>query len=164
MKKIFLILICFSFVFAHAQTLKGGVLEEYIPSGFYGSWGVISKLESSNNPGFFNFESRDVWNLSGHGNILVLENLKSGAYSEIIVKEKTKDGKTLKFNRQKTIKEKENKIIFKEQVSFSLNKNNFSGFDDYTFEKYDKNNKLIEKNIAKYVIKGTKISGKTPSE
>ena len=67
--------------------LKGGVVEEYIPEGFFGSWAVISKLESSNNPMYFNYESRDIWTLSGYDNVLILENLQSGAWGKIIVKE-----------------------------------------------------------------------------
>ena len=87
MKKILSILVLFLFFSANAQMLKGGVSEDYIPKGFFGSWGVISKLNSSNNPTLFNYESRDVWMLSGYGNTLILENLESGARSEITVKD-----------------------------------------------------------------------------
>ena len=100
MKKIFLILTLFSFLSVGAQTLKGGVSQDYIPKGFFGSWGVISKLSNSNNPSLFNYESRDIWTLSGYGDTLVLENLESGARSEIKVKDKSHDGKTLKFERE----------------------------------------------------------------
>ena len=101
MKK--LILICFAFCFlllsSNAMVLKGSVNEDYIPNGFYGTWGVISKLKSSNNPALFNSESRDVWVLSGHSNVLVLENLQSGARSEITIKQKSNKKDTLKFER-----------------------------------------------------------------
>ena len=85
MKKILLILLSLFFISAQAQTLHGGVSEDYIPKGFFGSWGVISKLDSSNNPVLFNKESRDIWTLSGYDNILILENLESGAKSEIVI-------------------------------------------------------------------------------
>ena len=87
MRKIIAVLFFVLFFQVNAFVLKGNVQEQYIPSGFFGSWGVISKLTSSNNPTAFNFESRDIWTLSGQGNTLVLENLESGAHSEIIVKE-----------------------------------------------------------------------------
>lgn len=163
MKKVLLIIFSFIFMlaFASPSPLKGGVSEEYIPKGFFGSWGVISKLQNSNNPSFFNFQSKDIWTLSGRGDVLILQNLESGAISEIQIKEKVLDGKTLKFQRQKISKKGEFKIIYKETVQFKLSGNNFSGSDDFVVEKYDKNNSLIEKNSANYRVEGVKISGTT---
>lgn len=163
MKKLFLIALSFLFLGAYATTLKAGVQETYIPDGFFGSWGVISKLKNSNNPSLFNRESRDIWVLSGYGNTLILENLKSGAHSQIQIKEKNKDGKTLKFERIKKITENDEKVVYREIVSFVLNGNNFSGTDNYIVEKYDKTNVLKEKNEANYVIEGVKISGTKPN-
>jgi len=159
MKKIFLIIFCLFFAFTHAEALKGGVIEEYVPKGFYGSWGVISKLKSTNNPSKFNYESKDIWILSGQGNILILQNLESGAYSEITIKEKSIEGKTLKFDRQKTIKTKEGKEIHKEGVIFTLLGKNFSGTDNFIVESYDKNNNLLKTDSALYRVEGVKISG-----
>lgn len=161
MKKILLsILLSMLFLSANAFNLKGGVVEEYIPQGFFGSWGVISKLNSSNNPAAFNFESRDVWTLSGAGNKLILQNLQSGAYSEIIIKEKSKKN-TLKFARTKTVNKNGQKIVYHETVSFELLGNNFSGTDKFVVEKYD-GVKLVEKNEATYIIAGVRISGQNP--
>ncbi len=162
MKKIILSLGCLLFLCCSAVSLKGGVSEEYIPKGFFGSWGVISKLNSSNNPTVFNFESRDIWTLSGYNNILILENLESGARSEIEVKDKSKDGNSLKFERKKIVIEKGLKIIYKETVSFRLQGNNFSGTDNFIIERYNKNGKLEKKDIASYTIAGIKISGSSP--
>lgn len=162
MKKALLIIFSFIFLNVQAMTLKGGVAEEYIPKGFYGSWGVISKLQNSNNPTFFNFQSKDIWVLSGHGDVLVLQNLESGAVSEIRVKEKTTDGKTLKFQRKKISKVDDHKIIYKETVQFKLSGNNFSGSDDFVVEKYNNKGVLIEKNQANYRVEGVKISGNKP--
>ena len=159
MKKVILILFCFLFITVHAQTLKGGVVEEYIPKGFFGSWGVIAKLQSATDTSKFNYESKDIWMLSGYSNILILQNLESGAYSEIEVKEKSIEGKTLKFERQKTIKTKEGKQIQKERVEFVLSGNNFSGKDIFVLENFDKNNKLQNTNSATYNIEGVRISG-----
>lgn len=158
-KKIVLSLICLLFLYSNAQALKGGVVEEIVPHGFYGSWGVISKLVDSNNPVLFNFESRDIWILSGVGNKLILENLESGAHSEIIVQEKAKDGKTLTFNREKTVKSGEKKTVYKERVQFILNGNNFSGFDEFSVFVYNLDGKLESKNTAKYNVSGVRISG-----
>ena len=161
MKKFLLILFSFLISFSYAQTLKGGVSEEFVPKGFYGSWGVISKLKSSTNPTMFNYESRDIWVLSGYGNALILENLESGAHSEIIIKEKNKDGKTLKFQRQKIVDRGNKKTIYKETVTFVLSDKNFSGSDDFIVEQYEKN-ELIKTDSAHYEVSGVKISGDSP--
>ena len=162
MKKILSILVLFLFFSVNAQMLKGGVSEDYIPKGFFGSWGVISKLNSSNNPTLFNYESRDVWMLSGYGNKLILENLESGARSEITVKDKSVNGKTLKFEREKIVKENGKKVVYKETVSFVLYGNNFSGTDDFVVERYDSDDEFVKKDSAKYVISGVRISGTNP--
>lgn len=142
--------------------LKAGIEENYIPKGFYGSWGVISKLQNCTNSDLFNFESRDIWVLSGYNQRLILENIETGAYSEIIVKEKSANGKTLKFERQKTVNKNDNKIIYKETVSFILDNNKFSGFDNFIVEKYSKNGILLSKDSANYKVEGIKISGQNP--
>ncbi len=163
MKKIFLILISMLFLTVNADVLKGGVSEEYIPKGFFGSWGVISKMNSSNNPIAFNQESRDIWNLSGYDNTLILENLESGAHSEIKIKEKVSDNRTLKFSRQKEVKTADGKKIYKETVEFTLLGNNFSGTDDFIIEHYNEENKLIKKDEARYSVAGVRISGQSPN-
>ena len=162
MKKLLFCLFFLLFLNVQAFSLKGGVSEEYIPQGFFGSWGVISKLDSTNNPNLFNMESRDIWTLSGHSDVLVLQNLKSGARSEIRVKEKAKDGKTLKFQREKIANNENGKIIYREIVKFTLLGNNFSGNDKFIVEKYDKTGVLQEKNKANYIVEGVKISGDKP--
>lgn len=162
MKKFIFIFLCFIFFSTNAQTLKAGIEETFVPAGFYGSWGVISKLKNCTNPDIFNFESRDIWILSGYGEVLVLENIESGAKSEIIMKEKNKDGKTLKFERQKTVVNFDEKIIYKETVTFVLNGNNFSGTDNFVIEKYTKKGSLISKNSANYQVEGVKIAGLKP--
>ena len=159
MRKIILLFVCFLFSFAGSETLKGGVYQEYIPKGFFGSWGVISKLNSATTPQKFNYESKDIWVLSGYSNILILQNIESGAYSEIKIKEKSIEGKTLKFERQKTVRTKEGKQIHKETVEFCLLGNNFSGTDKFIVENYDKNNNFTTADTATYNIEGVRISG-----
>jgi hypothetical protein len=106
-------------------------------------------------------ESKDIWMLSGYSNILILQNLESGAYSEIQIQEKSIEGKTLKFERQKNINTKEGKQIHKEIVQFKLSGNNFSGTDKYIVENYDKTNKLQNADSATYIVEGVRISGET---
>ena len=163
MRKFILLIFSLFFLCADASILKGSVSEEYIPSGFFGSWGVISKLDSSNNPTMFIYQSRDIWTLSGHSNVLVLQILQSGARSEIRIKDKASDGRTLKFEREKIVKQDDlSKVIYREIVSFRLLGNNFSGTDKFIVEEYDKNNSLIKKNEALYIVEGVKISGSKP--
>ena len=162
MKKFILILIIFLSLSVNADALKGGVVEEYIPNGFFGSWGVISKLKTASTPEMFNYESKDIWTLSGYSNILILENLESGARSEITIKEKSLDGKTLKFQREKTVKNGSEKIIYKETVEFVLFGDNFKGNDNYVVEKYDLKGNIIKTDKAGYTISGIRISGTNP--
>lgn len=162
LKKLFLIFILLLFSFCTAETLKAGISEEYVPNGFYGSWGVISKLSECNNYKLFNSESKDVWTLSGYSNVLYLQNLESGAQSQIILKEKSKNN-ALNFQREKVVNKPNNqKIIYKEAVKFVLYDNVFKGNDDFVVEEWQ-NNKLIKKSSAKYKILGTKISGTNPN-
>lgn len=163
MKKFLLLIFSLFLISAQGQTLRGGVSEDYIPKGFFGSWGVISKLDSSNNPIMFNKESRDIWTLSGYDNVLILENLESGAKSEIVIKQKNKDKNSLKFERIKTVPNEQGKTVYREIVEFNLFDKHFSGTDNFTVEKYDIKNKLIEKNEAKYIVSGVRLSGKTPN-
>ena len=162
MKKIVIVLFCFLSFIAKSEILKGGITEEYIPKGFFGSWGVISKLNKASTPEMFNFESRDVWMLSGYGNVLILENLESGARSEMVLKEKSLDGKTLKFQREKTVNNNGKKITYKESVEFILSGNNFKGKDAYTVLKYDLKGNIIKTDTADYTISGVRISGTNP--
>lgn len=153
MKKLFVILFMVFLSFcANAQTLKGGVYEEYIPNGFFGSWGVITKLQSTNSPNLFNYQSKDIWTLSGYNNILILDNFKTGATSKIEIKEKSIPD-TLKFDR----KIKKDKTIRREIVEFKLNGNKFSGTYKYIIEKYNEKNILLERNEAIYSAQGVKL-------
>ena len=98
---------------AQGFSLKGTVNHEIIPKGFYGTWGVVSKLKSSNNPEVFNEHSKDIWVLSGQGNVLILENKLSGAKSEVIIKNKNKEKDTLKFSREKIVENENKKTVYK---------------------------------------------------
>jgi len=145
-----------------AETLKGGAVYDEIPKGFFGTWHVTSKIDYSNNAKMFNPLSVDIWNLSGAGNVLVLENATTGAKSSIQVTSNKGnfDGKTLKFQRTKEKVEGKYKIIQKESPEFVLEGDIFRGFDTFIVEKYE-NNKLISKDIVKYKVIGQKLSGES---
>ena len=170
MKRIFLLVAVLIFIImlqmqtaaqiAMAETLKGGAVYEVIPKGFFGVWHVTSKMQSSNNPKMFNKLSVDIWNLSGAGNVLILENAMTGAKSSIQIEADNKklDGKTLKFMRIKEERSGKYKYIQRESPEFVLDGNIFRGFDTFIIEKYE-DNKLISKDIVKYIVIGQKISG-----
>lgn len=147
---------------AYAETLRAGAVYDVIPKGFFGTWKVFSKMESSNNPSMFNKISVDIWNLSGAGNVLVLENAITGAKSSIQIESNkgSYDGKTLKFQRIKEEVSGNIKYIQKESPEFVLDGNTFKGFDTFIVEKY-KENKLISKDVVKYVVIGKKVSGES---
>ncbi len=153
----------FGFGAAFSETLKASInVDEYVPKGFMGSWGVISKLVDTTNPMLFNLNSKDIWVLSGYSNVLVLENPQSGAISSITLKDKAQNN-VLKFERQKIENKKDGKkVVFKEKVEFILKGKFFSGYDTFIVEQY-KNNKLIKKDSANYHVEGVRISGQNPS-
>lgn len=147
---------------AFSETLKGGTVYDVIPKGFFGTWKVFSKMESSNNPSIFNKISVDIWNLSGAGNVLVLENALTGAKSSIQVESNqgSFDGKTLKFQRVKEEVSGNIKYVQKESPEFVLEGDTFRGYDTFIVEKY-KENKLISKDVVKYNVLGKKVSGES---
>lgn len=166
MKKFLVLIIIFtaSIFPVNAEVLRGGATYDEIPKGFFGVWHVTSKMESSNNPSIFNKLSVDIWNLSGYGNVLILENSMTGAKSSIQVKpQKSYDGKSLKFTRVKEETQGKIKTIQREAPEFVLEGNIFRGFDTYIIEKYE-DNKLISKDIVKYKVIGQKISGESKFE
>ena len=162
-KAIFVILVLiFNTLFASAETLKGGTVYDIVPRGFFGTWHVVSKMQSSNNPKIFNKLSVDIWNLSAMGNVLILENAMTGAKSSIQMQPNkgAYDGKTLKFQRIKEEKEGRYKYIQRESPEFVLDGNVFRGYDTYIIEKYE-DNKLISKDVVKYIEIKKKISGES---
>lgn len=163
MKKLFLAAIFIFFLScpSHAEVLKGSASYDAPFKGFFGTWHVTSKIESSNNYSMFNKMSVDIWNLSGSGNVLVLENGLTGAVSSVTVENASKfpDGKKLKFTRVKEFTEGNYKYKHIESPEFILEGDIFKGYDTFTVEKYDLNNKLISVDVVKYKVIGQKIAG-----
>ncbi len=150
-----------TFNLSYAETLKASASYDEPMKGFFGTWHVTSKIESSNNYSMFNKLSVDIWNLSGHGNVLILENGLTGAKSSIQINGSSDnlDGKKLKFVRVKEYKEGNYKYRHTESPEFILEGNIFRGYDTFKVEKFDLDNKLVSTNIVKYKVVGQKIAG-----
>ena len=144
-----------------AETLKGSTSYDAPFKGFFGTWHVTSKIESSNNYSMFNKMSVDIWNLSGSGNVLILENGLTGAISQIKVDNALSnlDGKKLKFTRVKEFESDGFKYKHIEQPEFILDKDIFRGYDTFKVEKYDLKGNLISVDVVKYKVIGQKIAG-----
>lgn len=161
MKKILLVILLFFINPAFCTTLKGGTSYDVPLKGFFGTWHVTSKIETTTNRKMFNETSVDIWNLSGTNSVLLLENGLSGAKSSIQINEKydNLDGKKLKFKRVREYKIGNFKYIHTEEPEFVLNGNIFQGHDTYKVEKFDLNNNLISVDVVKYKVVGQKIAG-----
>ncbi len=160
MKKILFLILFLLFNPAFAEPLRGSASYTEPMKGFFGTWHVTSKIESSNNYPKFNKLSVDIWNLSGQNNVLILENVLTKAKSSITVdNEDNLDGKKLKFTRVKEFFEGKYKYKHTETPEFVLEGKIFKGFDTFKVEKYDLNGKLISLDVVKYKVIGQKIAG-----
>lgn len=141
--------------------MRGSTSFTEVPEGFFGTWHVTSKMESATNISMFNKMSVDIWNLSGAGNILILENVLTGASSNIKVEGATDnlDGKKLKFTRVKEFSTEGFRYKHIETPEFVLSGNIFKGYDTFRVEKYDLKNNLISVDVVKYKVVGQKIAG-----
>lgn len=135
------------------QIITGSVsLVNNVPSGFFGTWKVVSVQVYSNNPFLFNSMSVDYWKLEKYNNNLTLTNPESGATATVTLEE-VKDN-TIKFIR--TSDTPYEKVV--ETPEITLNGENFYGTDTIVINKY-KNNTLIGKEMVKFKLKGIKQSG-----
>lgn len=161
MKRIFVLLLLLFVLPVSAETLRGSTSYTEQLSGFFGTWHVTSKIESSNNYPKFNKLSVDIWNLSGQGNVLILENELSGATSSIQLDEKADnlDGKKLKFTRIKEFSDGKHKYRHVESPEFILDGKIFKGYDTFKVETYSLNGELISVDVVKYKVIGQKIAG-----
>lgn len=170
MRRLLILLLVFAGVIlsgildTEAVSLQGGVSENTINKGFFGTWHVTSKLIESNSSSEFNMLNVHIWNLSGYGNVLILENQFSGARSEIKVDKAIDgpnggvDGSLLKFKRVQEKGEGANKIVLTETPEITLKGDIFQGYDTFFIEKY-KDGVLYKKEVIKYKIVGQRIIG-----
>ncbi len=161
MKRIFVLILLLFVLPVSAETLKGSTSYTEALKGFFGTWHVTSKIESSNNYPMFNKLSVDIWNLSGQGNVLILENGLTGAISSIQVDnaQSNLDGKKLKFTRVKEFTDGKYKYRHIESPEFILDGDIFKGYDTFKVEKYSLNGGLVSVDVVKYKVIGQKIAG-----
>ena len=137
-----------------AVTLQTGVSIEKVPKMFFGSWQVEAQLEKTSNYSIFKPRSHDLWNLSRTGNVITLENPFTKAKADIQLS-KVED-KVVVFTKTSSY---DNKVL-RDSVTIRLGENTFAGYNDIILETrslYDGH--VLKSETAKYLIKGTKISG-----
>ena len=156
LKKIFVILILFIGLPVLAETLKASISTvDSIPNSFYGSWRVVAKLDKQSGSAYFKPQAVDFWNLSRTGNVIYLENPFSGANAT--VKLDYVDGNLIRFT--KTGDYDGNKKLT-DTVDLKLNGDKFTGVNYITLETFSiRDNSLIKKDTAIYLLAGEKISG-----
>lgn len=156
LKKIFVMLILFIGLPVLAETLKAGISTvDSIPNSFYGSWRVVAKLDKQSGSAYFKPQTVDFWNLSRTGNVIYLENPFSGANAT--VKLDYVDGNLIRFT--KTGDYDGNKKLT-DTVDLKLNGDKFTGVNYITLETFSiRDNSLIKKDTAIYLLAGEKISG-----
>lgn len=156
LKKIFVMLILFIGLPVLAETLKAGISTvDSIPNSFYGSWRVVAKLDKQSGSAYFKPQAVDFWNLSRTGNVIYLENPFSGANAT--VKLDYVDGNLIRFT--KTGDYDGNKKLT-DTVDLKLNGDKFTGVNYITLETFAiRDNSLIKKDTAIYLLAGEKISG-----
>lgn len=156
LKKIFVMLILFIGLPVLAEILKAGISTvDSIPNSFYGSWRVVAKLDKQSGSAYFKPQAVDFWNLSRTGNVIYLENPFSGANAT--VKLDYVDGNLIRFT--KTGDYDGNKKLT-DTVDLKLNGDKFTGVNYITLETFSiRDNSLIKKDTAIYLLAGEKISG-----
>lgn len=156
LKKIFVMLILFIGLPVLAETLKAGISTvDSIPNSFYGSWRVVAKLDKQSGSAYFKPQAVDFWNLSRTGNVIYLENPFSGANAT--VKLDYVDENLIRFT--KTGDYDGNKKLT-DTVDLKLNGDKFTGVNYITLETFSiRDNSLIKKDTAIYLLAGEKISG-----
>lgn len=161
---IIFVLVIFSIVFASVEqkvysdtptpVLKASV--SMVPTSFFGTWRVTSKLVDTDSPVTFKQSSLDLWNLSRTNNVITLSNPFNGANAEISIDSASNNYVVFKKNGRY-----DNKILT-DTVEIKLDGDYFKGFDYIRLDTYsDVNGKIIKTETAKYSIMGEKIAGQT---
>ena len=156
LKRIFVILILLIGIPVLSETLKAGITKiNDVPNSFYGSWRVVAKLDKQSGSVYFKPQSVDFWNLSRSGDVINLENPFTGANAT--VKLDYVDGNLIRFT--KTGDYDGNKKLT-DTVDLKLNGDKFTGVNYITLETFSiRDNSLIKKDTAIYLLAGEKISG-----
>ena len=136
-----------------SNVVRGSIsMSDRVPSGFFGSWKVVSVRSKTNNSNMFAPYSVDVWNLSKENDVITLSNPVSGAKASILVSEV--NGSTVMF--EKVSYDTDEKSV--ETPILTLEGDNFYGIDKIVVKTY-KDNQLVKEDSVEYKIKATKVSG-----
>lgn len=159
MKRIFVliaVILLSAFVYkVSAETvLKSGVSLEKLPNAIFGTWQVNAQLDRTSNYSVFKVQTKDVWNLSRSGNVITLENPFTKA--KAVVKVNQIEGNVVVFSRGSTC---DNRVL-KDTVTIRIEGDKFAGYDDLVYETLSLHDgHVMKRDTAKYLLKGTKISG-----
>ena len=159
MKRIFVLIVIIllsAFVYkVSAETvLKSGVSLEKLPNAIFGTWQVNAQLDRTSNYSVFKVQTKDVWNLSRSGNVITLENPFTKA--KAVVKVNQIEGNVVVFSRGSTC---DNRVL-KDTVTIRIEGDKFAGYDDLVYETLSLHDgHVMKRDTAKYLLKGTKISG-----
>ena len=159
MKRIFVLIVVIllsAFVYkVSAETvLKSGVSLEKLPKAIFGTWQVNAQLDRTSNYSVFKVQTKDVWNLSRSGNVITLENPFTKA--KAVVKVNQIEGNVVVFSRGSTC---DNRVL-KDTVTIRIEGDKFAGYDDLVYETLSLHDgHVMKRDTAKYLLKGTKISG-----
>ena len=159
MKRIFVLIVVIllsAFVYkVSAETvLKSGVSLEKLPNAIFGTWQVNAQLDRTSNYSVFKVQTKDVWNLSRSGNVITLENPFTKA--KAVVKVNQIEGNVVVFSRGSSC---DNRVL-KDTVTIRIEGDKFAGYDDLVYETLSLHDgHVMKRDTAKYLLKGTKISG-----
>lgn len=127
-----------------------------VPTSFFGTWRVTSKLVETDSPVTFKQSGLDLWNLSRTNDVITLSNPFNGANAEITINSVNNNCVVFKKNGKY-----DNKILT-DTVEIRLNGEEFKGFDYIRLDtRSDVNGKIIKTETAKYSITGEKIAGQS---
>lgn len=149
-----ILLSAFVYKVSAETVLKSGVSLEKLPNAIFGTWQVNAQLDRTSNYSVFKVQTKDVWNLSRSGNVITLENPFTKA--KAVVKVNQIEGNVVVFSRGSTC---DNRVL-KDTVTIRIEGDKFAGYDDLVYETlslYDGH--VMKRDTAKYLLKGTKISG-----
>lgn len=149
-----LIVLNFTIISGHSETLKGYIQE--IPDNFYGNWRVVAKLIETDDYQKFKEKTVDLWNLYKEGDVIKLSNPYSGASAQITVD--NYNNQTVEFSKIG----KYGNITLTDTVVITIIGDNFTGTDTIKLDTTsDIDGSIIKSAVAKYTIKGERLSGQT---
>ena len=134
--------------------LRSSVSVEHIPDALFGTWQVEAQLDKTSDYSVFKVQTKDVWNLSRCGNEITLENPFTKA--KAVVKVNQIEGNVIVFSKGGSW-DNHNLV---DTVTIRINGDTFAGYNDLLYETLSTHDgHVIKRSTAKYLLKGTKISG-----